>query len=84
MSQIHIKRFSFACGFTGVLLYVGCILLMAMVGRDGTIFFFNSLLHGIDTSSVIRMNTSVFRSTNGHCSNLYPLLAHRGQCCSLL
>ncbi len=53
---INVKKFGLACGITGALLYSGCILLMLTVGRDGTIAFFNSLLHGIDVSSVIRMN----------------------------
>jgi hypothetical protein len=59
MAQIHIKRFGFACGATGVLLYLGCILVMATVGREGTVLFLNSLLHGIDVSSILRMNMSI-------------------------
>ena len=56
MNTINIKRFGLAFGITGTLLYLGCILVMATVGREGTIQFFNSLLHGIDTSSIIRMD----------------------------
>ena len=65
MVQIHIKRFGFACGITGVILYLGCILLMATVGKDGTIMFFNSLLHGIDVSSVIKMDVPVTEALMG-------------------
>ncbi len=36
-------------------MYLGCVLLMATVGRDGTIFFFNSILHGLDVAPIIRM-----------------------------
>ena len=65
MVQIHVKRFGFACGITGVILYLGCILLMATVGKDGTIMFFNSLLHGIDVSSVIKMDIPVTEALMG-------------------
>lgn len=56
MNTINIKRFGLAFGITGALLYLGCILVMATVGRDGTVLFFNSLLHGLDTSSIIRLH----------------------------
>ncbi len=55
MNNINIKRFGLAFGLTGALLYLGCILVMVTVGREGTIQFFNSLFHGLDTSSIIRM-----------------------------
>ncbi len=55
MNNINIKRFGFAFGITGVILYLGCIILMATVGHESSVKFFNSLLHGLDTSSIIRM-----------------------------
>lgn len=45
-----------AVGATGAILYIGCIILMVSVGREGTIFFFNSLLHGLDVEPIIRMS----------------------------
>ena len=56
MNYISIKRFGFAAGLTAALLYVGCAIVMISVGHDGTAKFFNSLLHGLDVSSIIRMN----------------------------
>ena len=53
--SINVKRFGLAFGITGAFLYVGCILLMLTVGREGTVLFFNSLLHGLETSSIISM-----------------------------
>ncbi len=55
MNIINIKRFGLAFGLTGAVLYLGCVILMATVGHDGTVKFFNSILHGLDTSSFIRM-----------------------------
>lgn len=65
MNSIHIKRFGLACGITGAILYLGCVIVMASIGRDGTIQFFNSLLHGVDTTSIIRMNVSFTEALMG-------------------
>ena len=56
MNNINIKRLGFAFGITGTLLYLGCVIVMATVGSEGTIQFFNSILHGLDTSLIIRSN----------------------------
>lgn len=56
MNSINIRKFGLAVGATGALLYIGCILVMLTTGREGTIQFFNNLLHGLDTSSIIRMD----------------------------
>ena len=56
MNHINIKKFGLAFGLTGALLYMGCIVLMATVGHAGTVKFFNSLLHGLDVSTVVRMD----------------------------
>jgi hypothetical protein len=60
MEAINVKKLGFAVGSTFALLYLGCMLVMAMVGREGTIFFFNSLMHGIDVTSILRMNMPVW------------------------
>ena len=59
MDAINIKRFGFAFGATFALLYLGCVFVMATAGKEVAIRFFNSLLHGIDVSSIIRMNMPV-------------------------
>lgn len=43
-----------AFALTGVVFYIGCILTMATVARDQSITFFNSLLHGLDVTPVLR------------------------------
>lgn len=59
MNQINIRKFGLAFGVTGALLHLGCILLMKTVGREGTVKFFNSIIHGMDFSSVVRMDISI-------------------------
>ncbi|NEN23810.1 hypothetical protein G3O08_09880 [Cryomorpha ignava] len=56
MQYISIKKFALAWGVAGVIFYLGCIILMVTIGHEGTIWFFNSLLHGLDISSIVRMN----------------------------
>ncbi len=56
MGDINVKRFGMAFGATFGILYLGCVLVMYAVGREVTILFFNSLLHGIDVTSIIRLN----------------------------
>lgn len=65
MNRIDVKKFGLSFGLTGALLYCGCILVMATVGRDGTVAFFNSLLHGLDVSSVLRMEIPFWEAVIG-------------------
>jgi hypothetical protein len=54
MSVINVKRFGFAVGASVALLYLGCVFIMATVPKEAAIRFFNSLLHGIDVTTIIR------------------------------
>jgi hypothetical protein len=65
MNRINVKKFGLAFGFTGALLYAGCMTLMMTVGHDGTITFFNSLLHGLDVSTVVRMEVPLWEAAIG-------------------
>lgn len=64
-STINAKKFGLAVGLTMALLYLGCAVVMATVGNDGTVKFFNSLLHGLDVSTIVRMNVSLGEATIG-------------------
>lgn len=65
MNNIHVKRFGFACGLTSALLYLGCMLLMIFMGHDITVKFFNSLLHGVDVSTIVRMSVPLWEALLG-------------------
>lgn len=60
MNAIHIRKFGLAVGLTWALLYLGCAIVMLTVGREGTALFFNSLLHGLDTAPIIRMDVPFY------------------------
>jgi hypothetical protein len=39
--------------------------LMALVGHDGAVWFFNSILHGFDTETIIRMGVPLAQTISG-------------------
>lgn len=65
MNHINIKKMGLAFGLTGTLLYLGCMILMLTMGHNGTVKFFNSLLHGLDVSSIIRMDVPLWEAGLG-------------------
>lgn len=65
MNRINVKKFGFAFGLTGALVYLGCMVVMATVGQEGSIVFFNSLLHGLDTTSIIRVDVPLLEALFG-------------------
>ena len=54
MNSISPRRLGLAFGLTGVVFYLACILTMITAPHDKQIVFFNSLLHGIDVSPILR------------------------------
>lgn len=65
MNRINVKKLGFAVGLTSALLYMGCMVVVATAGKEGTIVFFNSLLHGLDTTNIIRMDVSLLEAGLG-------------------
>ena len=56
MQRINIKKLGLATGSTAALLYLGCAIVMMIAGHDGSVKLANSLMHGIDVSTIIRMD----------------------------
>jgi hypothetical protein len=54
MDTINVKRLALAFGATSAILYLGCMLVVSFASRESAIFFFNSLMHGIDISGIYR------------------------------
>ena len=63
--KLNVKKMGFATGLTGALLYLGCMLVMFTVGHVGSVKFFNSLLHGLDVSTVMRMDIPLWEAGLG-------------------
>ena len=54
MNTINPKKFGLAVGSTFSLLYVACIIVIMSAGKEGVVFIFNTLFHGLDVTSLIR------------------------------
>lgn len=65
MNRIHVFKFGLACGLTGTLLYLGCVILMLTVGEQGIVLFFNSLLHGLDVAPILRTDVPLWEAGLG-------------------
>lgn len=65
MDHINVKKFGLSFGLTGALLYLGCMILMLTVGHTGTVKFFNSILHGLDVSTLVQMDVPLWEAGIG-------------------
>ncbi len=65
MNRLNVKKFGFAMGLTAAILYAGCMIVLATAGQEGSIAFFNSLLHGLDTTSIIRIDVPIWEALIG-------------------
>lgn len=65
MGSINIRKFGLAFGTTFALFYLGCVMVMASVSREAAVFFFNSLFHGVDVSSILRTDMPVWEMITG-------------------
>lgn len=52
-------------GLTASIVYLGCISLHYFIGRESAIKFFNQLLHGLDTNSMIKDNVGLVEAILG-------------------
>ena len=58
INHISVKKFGLAFGTTGAIMYLGCTFVMLILGHESSVKFFNTLLHGLDVSAIIRMDIS--------------------------
>jgi 2TM family of unknown function (DUF5676) len=65
MTTINSNKLGMALGATGVILYLGCIFLMLLVGQSGTTWFFNTVFHGLDVTTISRMNVPAWQAIAG-------------------
>ncbi len=65
MATINIKKLGLSFGLTFAILYLGCVFVMSTVSRETAVFFFNSLLHGIDVDSVLRTSMPLYEMVIG-------------------
>lgn len=54
MRTLSVTRFGFALAMGSALSYIGCVFVMMTVPRDVAIRFFNSIMHGVDVTPIMR------------------------------
>ena len=54
MRTLSVTRFGFALAMGSALYYVGCVFVMMTVPKDVAIRFFNSIMHGVDVTPIMR------------------------------
>lgn len=54
MHTLSVTRFGFAFAMGSALSYIGCAFVMMTVSQDVAIHFFNSLMHGVDVTTIMR------------------------------
>ena len=65
MGVINVKKMGLAVGLTAALLHLGCVSVLLFTSRETTIAFFNSLLHGLDVTAILRTEMSAQEMTYG-------------------
>lgn len=58
-------RLGLSFGTTGVVFYLGCMLMMAIVPHSQVLILSNSMLHGFDVAPVLRTNVPVGEAALG-------------------
>ena len=53
MNRLGVKNLGLAFGVAFAIFYLACIAMMAILGQETTVFVFNSLMHGHDTTTII-------------------------------
>lgn len=65
MGVINVKKFGLAVGLTFVILRLGCVIVLLTTTREQAVLFFNTLLHGLDVSSILRTEMSTLEMIYG-------------------
>jgi len=56
---INPRGLGLAFGLTATVFYIGCVITLAATPHDKAIIFFNSLLHGVDVTSILKTSMPV-------------------------
>jgi len=59
MGVINVRKFGLAVALTLLFLRLGCVIVVAATSREAAVAFFNTLLHGLDVSSILRTQMSI-------------------------
>lgn len=63
--KLNPKGLGLAIGVASAFFYLGCVLLMAIAGREALTVFFNGLLHGINVEPILNTHLSFWMTILG-------------------
>jgi hypothetical protein len=59
MKNLQQNKFAIASGVASVVVYLGCFLVMQLLGKESLVKLSNLLFHGMDFSTIIRTDISL-------------------------
>ena len=65
MENLNQNKFALAAGLTSVVIYLGCFLIMNILGKEGIVKLSNLIFHGMDFTNIIRMEVPIVESLIG-------------------
>lgn len=65
MHTLSVTRFGFAVAMASALSYVGCVFVMMTVPQKAAIRFFNSMMHGVDVTPIMRWDMPMWEMAVG-------------------
>ncbi|QEG01506.1 hypothetical protein Mal15_55830 [Stieleria maiorica] len=65
MNKLSIARFGFAVAVACAVSYLGCVFVMMTVPQEVAIRFFNSLMHGVDVTTIMRWDMPLWETVLG-------------------
>ena len=65
MKQLNTKSFGLASGIISVIIYLGCALVMIVLGKEGLVKLSNLLFHGMEFSEIIRTDIPFYETVIG-------------------
>ena len=65
MNKLSIPRFGFAVAVACAVSYLGCVFVMMTVPQDVATRFFNSLMHGVDVTTIMRWDMPLWEAVLG-------------------
>lgn len=59
MNKLKPIKSAISAGITSVVIYLGCYLIMLLLGKESLVKLSNYLFHGVDFSSIINMDIPI-------------------------
>ena len=65
MEKLNQIKFAITTGLVSVIIYLGCFLVMTVLGKEGLVKLSNLLIHGVDFTNIIRDETPLIETFGG-------------------